>query len=67
MTTAARAGATPDVDRIALAAYVLGLGDDALILASQAVAVWVTQGLAATMNRFNGPSSVTGGSSSPGA
>jgi PTH1 family peptidyl-tRNA hydrolase len=30
--------------------------DDALILASQAVAVWVTQGLAPAMNRFNGPS-----------
>src|SRR5438309_1356894 len=30
--------------------------DDALILASQAVAVWTTQGLAAAMNRFNGPS-----------
>ena len=29
--------------------------DDALILATQAVAVWVTQGLAAAMNRFNGP------------
>jgi PTH1 family peptidyl-tRNA hydrolase len=29
--------------------------DDALILASQAVAVWVSQGLAAAMNRFNGP------------
>ena len=29
--------------------------DDALILASQAVAVWTTQGLAAAMNRFNGP------------
>lgn len=29
--------------------------DDALILASQAVAVWVGQGLPATMNRFNGP------------
>lgn len=29
--------------------------DDSLILATQAVAVWVTQGLAATMNRFNGP------------
>jgi peptidyl-tRNA hydrolase, PTH1 family len=29
--------------------------DDALILASQAVAVWVSQGVAATMNRFNGP------------
>ena len=32
--------------------------DDALILASQAVAVWVGQGLAAAMNRFNGPSTV---------
>jgi PTH1 family peptidyl-tRNA hydrolase len=29
--------------------------DDALILASQAVAVWVTQGLDDAMNRFNGP------------
>jgi PTH1 family peptidyl-tRNA hydrolase len=29
--------------------------DDALILATQAVAVWVTQGLEAAMNRFNGP------------
>jgi peptidyl-tRNA hydrolase, PTH1 family len=29
--------------------------DDALILAAQAVAVWVAQGLAAAMNRFNGP------------
>jgi PTH1 family peptidyl-tRNA hydrolase len=29
--------------------------DDALILATQAVAVWVTQGLDAAMNRFNGP------------
>src|SRR4051794_18429093 len=29
--------------------------DDALILASQAVAVWVAQGLDAAMNRFNGP------------
>src|SRR6476660_4963843 len=29
--------------------------DNALIDASQAVAVWVTQGLAAAMNRFNGP------------
>jgi len=29
--------------------------DDALILASQAVAVWVSQGLPAAMNRFNGP------------
>jgi PTH1 family peptidyl-tRNA hydrolase len=30
--------------------------EDALILASQAVAVWVTQGMGAAMNRFNGPS-----------
>ncbi len=30
--------------------------DDALILASQAVAVWVTQGIEVAMNRFNGPS-----------
>lgn len=29
--------------------------DDALILATQAVAVWVTQGLDAAMNAFNGP------------
>jgi peptidyl-tRNA hydrolase, PTH1 family len=29
--------------------------NDSLILATQAVAVWVTQGLAAAMNRFNGP------------
>src|SRR5215212_2521579 len=29
--------------------------EDALILAAQAVAVWVTQGLPAAMNRFNGP------------
>ena len=29
--------------------------DDALILATQAVAVWVTQGIEAAMNRFNGP------------
>jgi PTH1 family peptidyl-tRNA hydrolase len=29
--------------------------DEALITATQAVAVWVTQGLAAAMNRFNGP------------
>jgi peptidyl-tRNA hydrolase, PTH1 family len=29
--------------------------DDALILASQAVAVWVTQGIDVVMNRFNGP------------
>ena len=28
---------------------------DALILASQAVAVWASQGLAAAMNKFNGP------------
>jgi PTH1 family peptidyl-tRNA hydrolase len=32
--------------------------DDALILATQAVAVWASQGLATAMNRFNGP--VTG-------
>jgi len=31
--------------------------DDALILASQAVAVWTTQSLQAAMNRFNGPAS----------
>jgi PTH1 family peptidyl-tRNA hydrolase len=30
--------------------------DDALIQASQAVAVWVTQGIDTAMNRFNGPS-----------
>ncbi|MEO6809572.1 MAG: aminoacyl-tRNA hydrolase [Isosphaeraceae bacterium] len=30
--------------------------EDALIRATQAVAVWVTQGLDAAMNRFNGPS-----------
>lgn len=29
--------------------------DDALILATQAVAVWVVQGVDAAMNRFNGP------------
>jgi peptidyl-tRNA hydrolase, PTH1 family len=29
--------------------------DDALISATQAVAVWVTQNLATAMNRFNGP------------
>ena len=29
--------------------------EDALILASQAVAVWVSRGLAAAMNKFNGP------------
>jgi PTH1 family peptidyl-tRNA hydrolase len=29
--------------------------DDSLILASQAVAVWVTQGIEPAMNRFNGP------------
>lgn len=34
--------------------------DDSLILASQAVAVWTTQGLAATMNRFNGPTTSNG-------
>jgi PTH1 family peptidyl-tRNA hydrolase len=33
--------------------------DDALILASQAVAVWVTQGIDAAMNRFNGPATAT--------
>ena len=32
--------------------------DDALILASQAVAVWVSQGAAAAMNRFNGPTTL---------
>jgi peptidyl-tRNA hydrolase, PTH1 family len=32
--------------------------DDALILAAQAVAVWVTQGLPAAMNRFNGPAEI---------
>ena len=29
--------------------------DDALIVATQAVAVWAAQGLEAAMNRFNGP------------
>jgi peptidyl-tRNA hydrolase, PTH1 family len=29
--------------------------DDALILAAQAIAVWTAQGVAAAMNRFNGP------------
>ncbi len=29
--------------------------DDAMIVATQAVAVWATQGLDAAMNRFNGP------------
>jgi PTH1 family peptidyl-tRNA hydrolase len=29
--------------------------DDSLILASQAVAVWVTQGVDPAMNQFNGP------------
>lgn len=29
--------------------------DDALITATQAVAVWVTQGISQAMNRFNGP------------
>ena len=33
--------------------------DDALITATQAVAVWVTQGLATVMNRFNGPAGVS--------
>ena len=33
--------------------------DDALIVASQAVAVWVTQGIDAAMNRFNGPATVS--------
>lgn len=32
--------------------------DDALILAAQAVAVWVTQGLPTAMNRFNGPAEI---------
>lgn len=32
--------------------------NDALILASQSVAVWVAQGLAAAMNRFNGPTAI---------
>jgi peptidyl-tRNA hydrolase, PTH1 family len=31
--------------------------DDSLILASQAVALWVTQGIDPAMNRFNGPTS----------
>jgi len=34
--------------------------DDTLILASQAVAVWLTQGLPAAMNRFNGPTPIRG-------
>jgi len=34
--------------------------EDALILASQAVAVWATQGPAAAMNRFNGPTTASG-------
>ncbi len=29
--------------------------DDALILAAQAIAVWVTRGIESAMNRFNGP------------
>jgi PTH1 family peptidyl-tRNA hydrolase len=33
--------------------------DDALITATQAVAVWVSQGLPAAMNRFNGPAGQT--------
>jgi peptidyl-tRNA hydrolase, PTH1 family len=32
--------------------------DDALILATQAIAVWTSQGLATAMNRFNGPSAI---------
>jgi len=32
--------------------------DDSLILASQAVAVWVTQGIDPAMNRFNGPTNI---------
>ena len=32
--------------------------EDALILAAQAVAVWVTQGLPAAMTRFNGPAEI---------
>ena len=39
--------------------------DDALILASQAVAVWATQGLPAAMNRFNGPASAGGSTQAP--
>ena len=35
--------------------------DDALIVATQAVAVWVAQGPDAAMNRFNGPSEVEPG------
>jgi PTH1 family peptidyl-tRNA hydrolase len=34
--------------------------DDALIAATQAVAVWASQGVAATMNRFNGPADAGG-------
>jgi peptidyl-tRNA hydrolase, PTH1 family len=32
--------------------------EDGLILASQAVAVWATQGVDAAMNRFNGPAQI---------
>jgi len=32
--------------------------DDSLILASQAVAVWVTRGIDPAMNRFNGPTNI---------
>jgi PTH1 family peptidyl-tRNA hydrolase len=39
--------------------------DDALILASQAVAVWVTQGIDTAMNRFNGPARAGGSSAGP--
>ena len=31
--------------------------DDALILATQAIAVWADQGIDAAMNRFNGSAS----------
>jgi PTH1 family peptidyl-tRNA hydrolase len=37
--------------------------DDSLIVASQAVAVWTTQGMEAAMNRFNGP--IAGGKREP--
>ncbi len=33
--------------------------DDTLIFASQAVAVWVTQGIDAAMNRYNGPRKIS--------
>jgi PTH1 family peptidyl-tRNA hydrolase len=52
-----------DRDNVEASDYVLSrfrsserpLINDALILASQAVAVWVTRGIDAAMNRFNGP------------